>query len=396
LKIKLVSILIFGVIIFSGCEDDPSSVGQNLIEDQDVAKFYSIDSNEDNLSIITGNFVADINYGTSARTLVGSADNLTATALMKFVYLVPDTLEEALNNSEVTIISSELKLRVDYYFGTTTSEKLFSIYRITNDWLSTDFYRENLLEIQNESEDLSLIDSDYDYSDSLITIKFDNQSSFEFLSHSADTNNFFNHGILFQPSPSLNNIIGFPALSSSVDSETLPKLSTIIQFSNGQLDTLNAVLTSDAFAVVGDAPSEVDGINFLQGGLPLRSKLQFDLSSLPETAVAVNAELTVTYDSLNSVFGSKKSDSLVVTFLKDFEANEIDSTTTSLVLKREGNTFTGDIKSFIQLWIDEKDNNGMQVRLFREDILLTKLALYDHSNSSSLKPHLKIIYTDIK
>jgi hypothetical protein len=38
----------------------------------------------------------------------------------------------------------------------------------------------------------------------------------------------------------------------------------------------------------------------------------------------------------------------------------------------------------------------MQVRLLDETRAVTKLALFNETNTEALKPHLKIIYTDIK
>ncbi len=393
MRINFFVLIIFGLLTLTSCEDDPSSVGQGLLEDQDIAKFYSIDSNENNLAIETKSYLSEIQYGSSKRTLVGNADNLTVNGLIKFVYLTPDSVEDAIDNNQLTVEESYLNLPIDYSFGNMNATNVFSLNRITNDWSTVNFDRKSLENITFGNTDLG---SSYNYTDSSITIVFDQQTSFEWLSNSADTNKFFNYGMLLKPVLNSERIIGFNALSSIVNANELPSLKTIVRFESGDTDTLEAVLTADAFAVEGEMPPSVDDQSLLQGGLPVRTDIKFDLSSIPKTAVVIDAKLTLQYDSLNSVFGSSVSDTLLLSLLNEYNSSEVDSTLFSLRLTRDANAYSGDIEPFIQLWTDERENEGLQIRLSDEDRAVSKVALYNEKNDTALKPHLKIIYTDIK
>jgi hypothetical protein len=220
LKVYFLGMILCSLLFLFACEDDPSSVGQDLLETQDVAKFYSIDSNADNLSISSKTFASDITYGSSSRTLVGISDNLKATALIKFVYILPDSIKDALSAGSLSIVESNLNFKLNYNFGDSTSNNIFELKRISADWKADNFDNEALTQIQFEDQNLILNQT---YSDSSITIDFDKQTTLEWLSNANDSS-FFNYGVLLEPTLNSSRILGFAGLTSDVNSSLLPSL----------------------------------------------------------------------------------------------------------------------------------------------------------------------------
>lgn len=389
--------LILPILLILGltaCEDDPSSVGQSLLEDQDLTNIYTFETTS---SVIKPSYMDSIALGAASRTLIGKTEKLEAIGLWKFYFEVPDSIETEVNADNLNILSSQVTLRPTYWFGEKNAPWGFSAYEVSSTWGSTNFNKDTLNNLIYESTDLS---SNLQFvDDTTITFDLDADIAYNWIKFSMNDSTLENEGIIIIPNASTNKIVGFPALTSVVDDDVLPQLSLIVESPGSFVDTLNATLINDAYAVRGDSPDPVENRIMLQSGLTVRSSIMFDVSGLPENSVIVDALLSVYPDSLNSEFGSKGTDTLVVSLLTDFNNNTVEEEDNiySFQLQNNGNVYQGNIRRYVQYWIDELDNQGMQLKLSDEDRAVTKLAIYDNNISDeTLKPRLQIIYTNVK
>lgn len=393
---KSIVLLLISIALFSfyACEDDPSSVGQSLLEGQDLTNVYTLETVN---STWKPSYIDSIALGSARRTLVGRTANLNSTGLLKFYFDFPDSIKNALDADVLNILSATINLRPTYYFGDQSLNWDMSAYEITNEWGSADFNKDSLQNVTYNStnllSNLQIVD------DTTITSGFNTDLVKQWMKFTHDSENFENEGIILIPGESTARVIGFPALTSDVDEAVLPQLVVIVESPGEFVDTLYASLINDAYAVEGELPAPLDHQKILQGGLPARTNLKFNLSGLSKNSVIIDALLSVYSDTLNSDYGSKGSDSLVVSLLTDFENNVIEDEDDifSFTLIKEGNVYKGNIRRYVQRWLDELSNEGMQLKLSDEDKAVTKVAVYDNTiQEETLKPRLQIIYTDVK
>ncbi len=385
-------ILLF--LSFSACEDDPSSVGEDLLEGQDLTNLRNMQSI---ISESKESYIDSINLGSAGRTLIGKTEDLTSTGLLRFSFSLPDSIETEMDSDNLEIVSATIILRPTYYFGEESGNWEFGTHEVTRTWGYTEFNTDSLAVIPYNSEDLG---SNLQFvDDTTITFEFDKNITYQWMQHSTGDTTVINNGIIFVPAPACSRVIGFPALLSVSDDSYLPQLEVIVESPGEFVDTLFATLINDAYAVEGSIAAPPENMQYIQGGLPVRTNVKFDLSGLSQNAIVVDAVLTMHTDTLSSDYGSKGTDTLVVSLLTDFEENTVeeDNNIYSFILVRDGNTFTGNMRRYVQHWLDDTENQGMQIRVSDEDKALTRIALYESAvPDTTLKPRIQIIYTDVK
>jgi hypothetical protein len=383
------------ILLFGGCEDDPSSVGKDLLDTQDLTNIYTFETRN---AAFKESYIDVVSLGAAGRTLIGKYENTTSTGLMKFYFSVADSIEHAVGVDSINLISAYIKFRPTYYMGDKSLPWSFTAHKITNSWGSTDFTRDSLKNVVYETGDIG---SNLQFvNDSTITFDIDINVAYEWMLYSLDDETHSNNGVILIPTTETSRVIGFPALTSVVTEANLPQLHLIVEKPGHFVDTVSAIITNDAYAVEGILPNQIANRTVLQGGLPVRTNLMFDVSQLSKSAVIIDAGLSIYIDSLNSQLGSKGTDSLVVSFLQNYEDNTLDDDDNNVfnfVLTRDGNKFTGNIRRYVQHWIDDKENQGFQVKVSDETSALTKYYLYDQTiPDESFKPLLQIIYTDVQ
>ena len=132
----------------------------------------------------------------------------------------------------------------------------------------------------------------------------------------------------------------------------------------------------------------------LQSSLGIRGKMFFDLSLVPENIVVNKATLDLFIDQSNTEFGTKKADTIAVGFLTNLEKVTISTKIGKYSLKRTENKYSGDIRLFVQNWVDGEDNEGMSIQLTDELRSVSHVGIYSSSCPiDSLKPKLTIYYT---
>ncbi|MCK5457972.1 MAG: hypothetical protein KAI45_12665, partial [Melioribacteraceae bacterium] len=202
-----------------------------------------------------------------------------------------------------------------------------------------------------------------------------------------------NNGIYFNYEASSDKVVGFPAISYSEDNK-LARLKIVVEVPGSFTDTVEVEVTSDVHVVLGDLPVGNQENIFIQGGIVVRANLMMDVSQIPDNTIINQATLKLSYDESESLIGTKTSDSLGVAALSDYEANILDETLPPTLMKREGSVYTGDITRFVQSWVSNQENYGLQIFLVNEITTVNKVALKGASPTDpNLKPYLEIIYT---
>ena len=372
-----------------GCSDSPSSIGGDLLS-QDLINVLVLDSNTDSLYQTTKVYRQPIPLSGAERLLLGKKDNIEAGILIKFFILLADSIDQQLDNGELTVTSAYVKFNGNYVFGDSTAVLDYTVHKINSEW-SAGFTSDSLSLLNYDAIDASL---NKNISDTLNSFNFSTDLAMNWLKSVSDTNSSLNHGIYIKPSSNSNKVVGYQALTTF--DLPIPYAYIVIEKPGEYIDTLSYVPLVDLSVVIGSI-ADIGSDNIaIQGGINTDAKLFFDFSSLPKDGVVNYAQLTLTLDSVKTVTGSSFTNSLRVNLVTDSTSLAVDSTL-SLFIARENNTFKGDITPFIQKALIDNNNQGY---LISAGDRLNGVELFAVKNSSALnsqvKPNLQIIYTTKK
>lgn len=387
-------ILIFVVSILSliSCSDSPSSIGSDLLSGDEI-EVLLLDSYTDSLEQTSSYFREKISLGNSNRLFLGKKNNIEASVLLRFFYLLPDSFKQSILNDSITVIQAKVKLSKAYLFGS-NDESLpldYTVHKINSNWTITSFNEDSLSLLLYDASDLS---NDRSFSDTLYSFNLDNNLALTWMEETADTAISGNKGIYLKPSSNSEKIVGFEAFTQSLSN--FATLETIVQRLDGLVDTLYASLVGDVSVIKENFPIVSPENIVIQAGLASLGKLNFDLTRIPKNAVINHAQLVLTKDTTQSITGSTFKNSISAFLVKDSTGNELDSTL-SVTLSSTGNTFSGLITSFVRRWQSGESNQGV---LLVASGLLEGLELFTVHGSNaadfSKRPRLKITYTTIK
>ncbi len=383
---------LFLLLLLSSCNDDPTSIGANLLPAQDMINVIAVNSIDSTISQKVSNYDTDtLALNSSSKILLGEAENVKSVMLMKFYMFLADSIKEAILDNSIIIKSATLELKTIYTYGNPTGSFDFSIYEITEDWNSLEFGKEDLPINLDKTVDLS---SNEQISDSLVTLDFNKDILFEWMKFFANGTQAENYGIYFDVNSGTDRILGFPAISSIYDS-TIANINMVIEVPNKFTDTLDISVTSDLHIVLGNLEASNKENVIVQGGIPTHANLFFDLSAIPNHAIVNRATLKLFVDDSETEVGSIESKYLNVILLDNFEDSEVSTAYPRIVLNEDSlrTFYSGEITPFVQYWIS-KENNGAQLYLNDEIETVNKIAIAtDKHANPALKPYLEIIYT---
>jgi hypothetical protein len=394
LSIKILSaiVLTFLTLNLVSCSDDPSAIGSAFVT-TDLINLDSLDSFKDTLVSSSSTYKHIIPLGFSSTLLLGMKGDNVATTLLSFNIVVPDSIKTDLINNALTVSSATVQLYKYYIYGDSTAPIDYTVHSVssTSPWTSTGFTIDSLPGLLYDAADVS---SNKTFTDTLYKFNLDNDLVKNWLNIYANSQTPDN-GIILIPRNS-NKLVGFYALTSATD-VNIPYLVVVLNkpgvYEN---DTLMFSTTSDLSVISGNPPQNQTENIFVQSSVELESRIQFDLSKVPQHAIINYAELQLTLDTTQSVFGSSYTDQLVAYYITD--STNIDSLSTyPVTLNRSGSLFKGNITSYIQTWLSTKINEGIQVRSGAYDTGLELWALKSsNAVDPSTRPRLKIIYTNKK
>lgn len=386
--IFLALLLLVSIFSFS-CSDSPSSIGAKLL-DPDLINVQELDSSKDSLYQSSSVYKKVIALSNADRLLLGKKDNVEAGILVKFLIFFADSIDQQLDNNELTVQSAFVKFTKNYTFGDSLAQIDYSVHKINSNW-STGFSADSLSLLSFDASDISFTRS---FSDSINSFYFDTQTALSWLKARADSVSPIDNGLYIQPSSNSGKIIGFQALT--IADLPVPRLEIVIQKAGVYTDTLSFFPSIDLSVISGPLPDVGNENIAIQSGLNSEARLYFDISSLPKEIVVNYAQLTVTLDTTKTLTGSSFTNSLRVNYLTDSINVAIDSSF-SLFLERDGNTFKGSVTSFIQRNLIENKNQGLLISA-SDKLNGVEIFAIKGSNAASIdeRPKLQIIYTSKK
>lgn len=391
----LFSILLLSIIVIS-CNEEPTSIGSNLLPEDGKIQFKQLDTKETPITQSSSFYEAKLKLGTAIYTVLGKNSFVESSILMQFAPAFTDSMITYYKNNKVKIKKAWMEMKPVYKLGDESLNFNFSVHQIRKSWTSTGFDKDSIASLKYDSKDVS---SSKVLNDSLLTFNIEPVVVEEWLKFRIDTSTApKNYGLLFKPTASCQRFLGFNAYGET-ESANLPTLKVEYE-QNTSVDTLSSTPYMDVHVVTGTLPQQSQYF-YLQGGLSIRGFLYFDLSSLPKDIIVNSAKLELTIDTLKSLNGKPFSDSINVRALKDSitKAFSGDSLIVS-VLKRNKNIYTGEITWLVQKWVssnDPKINQGIALSLTDEERSVARLSIYGSKASEIVnRPRLKIIYIQKK
>lgn len=384
-------LLLLPLIIFISCSDDPSSIGSNLIPDNDKITFHEFDSQTKPIKSSSNFFYKRTTLGAAEKLLLGKNSYSESVVLLRFIPTFSDSLLNYLKDGSLTIKSSWLEMFPAYKMGDSLAAFDFSIHQVRSDWSPVGFDIDSL-KSPSFKYDSKNVSGSKTFSDTLVTVNLDPNVVREWLLFQKDNTLAPNYGLLFKPTSSTNKYLGFYAVS--VFTETRQPVLFIEYARTGVYqDTTYVSPYIDTHVVDGQIPTGTNDI-VVQSGLALRGFAFFDVSSF-EKATAVNkATLELTLNPLKSLDGNPSSDSIYVRVFTDSTARKYGSdSSTVMLLKRVGDKFIGDLTWMVQRWITLGENQGFELSLADELNAASRFTFYGTKESNiALRPRLKIVY----
>ncbi len=385
-KIFLSFISIFIIFLLVGCNDDPTDLGVGFLL-QDGVEVLTLDSSTDSIPQHSNYFKKVINLGASDHLLVGKAENVTAKTLMRFAFLIPDSIKAELQKKSLTVIDSYIELTKDYSFGDSIAPFDYNVFKITSGWSSATFTADSNLTF----EEVDLSSNRTSLNDSVYSFNLDTTLASAWLQNFVDTSAASNYGIMISPTSNSQKVLGFTAFN--VNGVNDPRLRIIVQKPGAYIDTLVGYISADISAVYGELLNTVSENLYIQSSLTSEMKLLYDLSVLPNDCVINSAKLTLTLDTLQTKTGSNFINSLRVYLLTDSVKNEI-SDSYLYTLSRNGATFTGEVTNLFRAWNNNVDNLGMLIKASSE-LRGVEIFAIKGSNAANIleRPRLEIVYS---
>lgn len=395
LKIKSFLFITFVLVggIFVSCSDDPNSVGIDTIPkgDQLQTNVYSTLTEKVEQSIVT--FQEDsLFWGSSTRLLLGEYKNISSEALISFQVSLPDSILTSLQDNDSTqLINSWIELYPNYWIGDSVNFN-FTAHQINTSWNSVKITDDTIANIRASLGPNLLQNYDYSAGDTVIKFDIGNEIVNNWVKRSYDTSYPNDYGILLKPSAS-GGMVGFQALASYPTS-SYPTLFLVFEKLNDFVDTVAVYPGLDIHLTSGDRLLDAANAVYLQGSISVRGRLFFNIDSLPENVLINSANLELFVDDMNSFQGSVKSDTIAASFYHNFAADSIRYDYGKYPILKDGDKYSGDIRQFVQRWVEGESNEGIELKLSDENRSPAAVSLYTGEHPiESLRPRLTIYYT---
>ncbi len=387
-KIFLSFISAITIILLISCNDSPTDLGAGYLN-QDGVILSKFDTSVDSMPQFSRNFKNVFSLGGSDQLLIGKAENITAHALIKFIFAIPDSIKSELLARNLTVIDSWVELIKDYKFGDSAATFDYQVFKINSSWTSSKFTSDSLSVLSYDNTDLSF--NRTTENDTVYSFHIDTTLTSSWLQNYVDTTVASNYGILISPTSNTQKVLGFTAFNTSgVDD---PRLRIVVQKAGEYIDTLIGYVTTDISAVIGDLPNVGTENLAIQSSLTSEVKLFFDLSVLPKNITINSAVLTLTVDTSQTKTGSNFTNSLRVFLLDDSSKNEL-NTNYIYTLKRSAATYTGEITNILRVWNNNVSNEGMLIKASSE-LRGIEIFAIKGSNAAEIskRPKLEIVYS---
>lgn len=387
-KIFGILIVLSSVLLLISCNDSPTDIGSNLLNQDDV-QVLKFNSSVDSMFQYSKSFKTNVALTSADWILLGKAENVTSHIMLKFVFASPDSLQKDLLDNKINVLDSWVEFNNVYSFGDQSSQFDYEAFKINQEWTSLVFNADSFATLKYDPTDLSSLHSVHN--DTVYSFHLKPSITAEWLLSNADTNLAVNNGLLISPKSNTNKILGFQAYNINTTND--PRLKVVIEKPGVYQDTLTGYVASDLSVVLGNLPDVGPENIVVQPSLVAESRIFFDMNSFPINSTINSATLTLTLDSVRTITGSNFTNSLRVYLLKDSTTNEINPNYV-YTLTRNGNTFTGPITNIIRAINYGVDNQGLLIKAGNE-LSGVEIFAIKGSNAAdkSLRPQLEIVYS---
>jgi len=390
-KFRLSFLSIPIIALFISCSDSPTSVGENIIPDQDKIKFAQYDSFTEDTPQQSYSYQAKLKLGVGEKVLLGKTSYGESSLLYKYWIYMDDTLLTRVMNNELIVKSATMEMKTSYKFGESSAPFDFAVHQVRNAWTEDGFDADSLKNLQYDASDVSFNKS---ITDTLIKFDINPSVITEWLKAKKDSNLTRNYGILLKPKSGTNRMIGFDAVYTDGSSDNIVLNFIVERAAVNYVDTVYAAPFWDVHVLEGSKPTSENHF-FLQGSLGIRSMLSFDISNLPKNIILNKAILELNVDPTKTNDGTPASDSIIVQTFGDSITYKLTSDSLYYVyMGRTGNVYSGDIAWMVQKWIKGDANQGLMLALPDEYYSAARIAIYNSKETNkALRPRLKITYT---
>jgi len=392
--LKLAFYLFAVIILIVSCSQDPTSVGSELISQNEKIAFQELDSYQANVFQKSVNYQDKFKFGLSNVVLMGKNSFAESSILMRYHIYLPDSILALVKSGQYVVKSATMKMIPRYLLGDKTATLDFSVFQVRSDWSPVGFDRDSIPSLVYDPVDVS---SGLTVNDTLVKFNLKNDVVTQWLKYSADSNSApKNFGILLKPKLSSQKIVGFnSAIASSSTNETV--LTVELERPSIRKDTLGISPFFHIYYLTGQVPQQNSNLTF-QGGIGLKGTLFFDLSSLPKNIIVNKAYLELNVDTTSTLDGNPSSDSLFAQILADSTTRKLtrDSSVVTVLAKKD-KIYTGDIAWMVQKWQNGESNQGILLSLWDEYASAARIAFFGSKDpNKALRPKLKIIYMQKK
>lgn len=398
--------LLIPVLLLTSCSEDPSTVGINQLN-SDLVDIKDYDTQSDTIRQTASMQIVREAYQSSYRTMLGAAeDGLESSVYFRYdLYnYMPDSIKAIIKEDSINVIKSFMYLYPTYAYPSSGYTNFdFNVYKINSVWYAYGFTVDSVAKyLPSGSLGTSSIKS-YGpvMKDSLMYFEIKPSAAKEMLVAEADTGGTTDYGFVLKPIPGSNKIIGFTAYGVY---DTLPRLAIIIEskkYNNYYIDTLKFTPASDVHVFEkGNLPAKEDGYFALRAGLSVQTHLEFDFAradgklELPANAIINSAQLVLKPDYTKSKICDTNYVSLYATCIGIDSATTADLKNAAVIMKKDGDYYTGDITYFVQRWMKPGWNKGVDISMAYGGMSADKIVFVgSDSKKVADRPRLKITYT---
>ena len=387
---KQIFLFIILTIFLAACNNDPTSVGSELLQDANKIKLNEFNTQKENVRLSSNTFKKKITLGVSDKLILGKNSYIESYILLSFQIYLADSLITKIKDNKLKVAETWMDMKVKYSLGDKNLPFDFTVHQVRKQWGSDAFNYDSLKILNYDANDVSYSRS---ITDTLVKFNLVPNTVFEWLKYSVDSTLApKNYGLLFKPTSATQRLLGFKGYQLKNDPD-VPTLYIVLEQPSVFKDTILVSPYMDIHVVNGTeiySPNDI----VLEGGMGYKGYLFFDLSMLPSNIIISKATLELSVDSLKSFDGTPSSDSIVVKVLKDSVSKSYTSDSTYYaILSRSGNVFSGDISWMVQKWVSGKEeNHGLELSLADEKSSVARIWIYGSKQSEALRPRLKIYY----
>ncbi len=354
--------LLFAIaIMVPACSDTPTaltSVGEGLIQDAVNIRDTTLQVVSDTSfrqTVPMDSSVSLFGFRGNVVELVGKTGNYTAYTALQFP---PSVMP---NRDTINVISATLNLRMVSWYGDSSGTCAFTVHKILQGWTqqrltwdsvqAAGFYESGIVRGSYSGP----VESDTQ----VVSVDLDTAMVREWIQNSSYTS----YGILLVPAASASVVRGINSFEQ--DSTSFwPSLRVIAQNTAGTtLDTTVYQYGFDTF--VGNVENLTPGpaLLYVQAGIVYRSKLTFDVSSIPRGSLISSAELMLVRDALSSRVSKFSPAPLAVAnvLFSDTDYLSFESQSSSAEQVGTTDTFRIDLRHAVQSWI-KQNNYGILLR----------------------------------